>query len=372
MKKIISLIGMFAVLGVAAGDARGVAMNANIRRLLQEKQDKIAKLEECEGKKQGWMIAGISTIGLTAVGVGVNIAQASKSNRLSDEIEMEKTTLQRQQDELDRISNQIADERAKQAQQNDGGNGQSGGGGGSSVSAPAGGASATGKKCDCSGCKQSLTIGDTKYTCGNNASEGAFAMSTWFYICDDGCWKGPDTIDYRGIEDCDMVVLPNIYSMRDGTVLYFGADVVAGSEYYGTRNICKKNYNGSVAQGNLLDTSVDGIDDCYVSSGMSLGYDECTKNLTGDVKWGVVFPYGTVYGTSVCNGNVGTHAQVSSTDQSNEVGLNCWCKMTGPYESRWVFRGAFPENGQCSGNCAYGCAIDIEREASFRKALFDK
>lgn len=117
MKKIISFVGMFAVLGVAAGDARGVAMNANIRRLLQEKQDKIAKLEECEGKKQGWMIAGISTIGLTAVGVGVNIAQASKSNRLSDEIEMEKTTLQRQQDELDRISNQIADERAKKAEE---------------------------------------------------------------------------------------------------------------------------------------------------------------------------------------------------------------------------------------------------------------
>ena len=110
MKKIISFVGMFAVMGAVFGDAHGVAMSANIRRLLQEKQDKIAKLEECEGKKQGWMIAGISTIGLTAVGVGVNIAQASKSNRLSDEIEMEKTTLQRQQDELDRISNQIADE----------------------------------------------------------------------------------------------------------------------------------------------------------------------------------------------------------------------------------------------------------------------
>ena len=134
MKKIISFIGMFAVLGVAAGDARGVAMNANIRRLLQEKQDKIAKLEECEGKKQGWMIAGISTIGLTAVGVGVNIAQASKSNRLSSEIEMEKSTLEHHQDELNRINNDIAKEQAKKAKSGVG-NGQ----GGSSVSTPAGG-----------------------------------------------------------------------------------------------------------------------------------------------------------------------------------------------------------------------------------------
>jgi hypothetical protein len=95
MKKIISFVGLFAVLGVAAGDAHGVAMSAQVRRLLQEKQEKIEQLEKCEGKKQGWMIAGISTIGLTAVGVGVNIAQASKSNRLSSEIEMEKSALEK-------------------------------------------------------------------------------------------------------------------------------------------------------------------------------------------------------------------------------------------------------------------------------------
>lgn len=115
MKKIISFVGLFAVLGVGIGDAHGVAMSAQVRRLLQEKQEKIEQLEKCEGKKQGWMIAGISTIGLTAVGVGVNIAQASKSNRLSDEIEMEKSTLERHQNELNRIQNDIAAERAKQA-----------------------------------------------------------------------------------------------------------------------------------------------------------------------------------------------------------------------------------------------------------------
>lgn len=118
MKKIISFVGLFAVLGVGIGDAHGVAMSAQVRRLLQEKQEKIEQLEKCEGKKQGWMIAGISTIGLTAVGVGVNIAQASKSNRLSSEIEMEKSTLERHQDELNRIQNDIAAERARQSEAN--------------------------------------------------------------------------------------------------------------------------------------------------------------------------------------------------------------------------------------------------------------
>ena len=136
MKKIISFVGLFAVMGAGVGDAHGVAMSAQVRRLLQQKQEKIEQLEKCEGKKQGWMIAGISTIGLTAVGVGVNIAQASKSNRLSDEIEMEKSTLERHQNELNRIQNDIAAEHAKQAKSGVG-NGQ----GGASVSVPTGGGS---------------------------------------------------------------------------------------------------------------------------------------------------------------------------------------------------------------------------------------
>ncbi len=60
------------------------------------------------------MIAGISTIGLTAVGVGVNIAQASKSNRLSNEIEMEKSALEREQNNLNQIQNDIAAEQLRQ------------------------------------------------------------------------------------------------------------------------------------------------------------------------------------------------------------------------------------------------------------------
>ena len=114
MKKTISFVGLFAVIGVGISDAHGVAMSAQVRRLLQEKQEKIEQLEKCEGKKQGWMIAGISTIGLTAVGVGVNIAQASKSNRLSSEIEMEKGALEKQQNELNQINKDIANEQLRQ------------------------------------------------------------------------------------------------------------------------------------------------------------------------------------------------------------------------------------------------------------------
>lgn len=93
----------------------GAQMTPQIQRLLDQKQEKIKKLEECEGKKQGWMIAGISTIGVTAVGVGVNIAQASKRNRLDDEIDTARHDLEVQERHLGEINSQIAEKERERA-----------------------------------------------------------------------------------------------------------------------------------------------------------------------------------------------------------------------------------------------------------------
>ena len=259
MKKIISFVGMFAVMGAVFGDAHGVAMSANIRRLLQEKQDKIAKLEECEGKKQGWMIAGISTIGLTAVGVGVNIAQASKSNRLSDEIEMEKTTLQRQQDELDRISNQIAEERAKKAE----------------------------KK------------------------------------------EEPKSVE-KPKEEKNQEPAEKKEESKEITL-----DAAVNGKYFG--------YNS--------------IDDILVEE----------PGL-----WTVGFLDYTVHGTAVCNNNTGMHAKASNSEQTEAGGTECWCKMTNPKQSRWVFLNSYIDASSCigDGGCAGGCANRVADDADFRGAVF--
>ena len=77
MIKPVSILAITIVGLMSAFPSNGAPMTSQIQRLLDQKEEKVKKLEECEGKKQGWMIAGISTIGLTAVGVGVNIAQAS-------------------------------------------------------------------------------------------------------------------------------------------------------------------------------------------------------------------------------------------------------------------------------------------------------
>ena len=107
MKKSVSIFAIMLFGVMSAFPSNGAQMTSQIQRLLEQKEEKIKQLEECEGKKKGWMIAGISTIGVTAVGIGVNIAQASKSSKLSDEIDATKTELERQQDRLSNIESQI-------------------------------------------------------------------------------------------------------------------------------------------------------------------------------------------------------------------------------------------------------------------------
>ncbi len=97
-----------------AHDANAVNMTSQIQRLVREKQEKVSKLEECDGKRKGFMIAGISTIGLTAVGVGLNIAQASKSNKLSTQIEEKNLELEKQQAKVVEINSEIARRNAEQ------------------------------------------------------------------------------------------------------------------------------------------------------------------------------------------------------------------------------------------------------------------
>lgn len=445
MKKIISFVGMFAVMGAVFGDAHGVAMSANIRRLLQEKQDKIAKLEECEGKKQGWMIAGISTIGLTAVGVGVNIAQASKSNRLSDEIEMEKTTLQRQQDELDRISNQIADERAKKAEEehkraeeeerrrNAANVGAGDGKENNGVVETSVVDSVIGEKCnDNKGVWLTALEGNDK-KCSSNSTSGEIVDCKCVETTDgtpkpgqgsgggDKPAEKPKTSEMGGRVVGQACIAEDInrlkpYGWLQGHYQKLGESV---KTTLGVRCETKKGKGDSVncscradkcdtnkgydVDSNglcvkkkaeeekkqepkqkkeeqkpaekeqpkeiTLDASVDGTDWCFYNIGGNLYVDYISGcNNPGD--WGVSFPNYTVYGRAVCNGNTGKYAQASSLEQTEAGGKECWCKMTSPKESRWVFGSWSYDASDCANSCASECAIYVQVDSAFRGGVF--
>lgn len=94
--------------------------------------------------------------------------------------------------------------------------------------------------------------------------------------------------------------------------------------------------------------------------------DHCMVTVRGD--WGVLFKNGAIiYGTAVCSNEAGeSYATAASSEQSEQGGTQCWCKMTKPKESSWVYYG---ENDKCTNICATGCAGLVMTE-NFRNILF--
>ena len=238
IRKSVSFLAITIVGIMSAFPSGGVQMTSQIRDLLEQKDKKVQQLETCEGKKKGWMIAGISTIGLTAVGVGVNIAQANKSNNLSGQIDSARHDLEVQERRLGEVNSQISEKmNAVPAAQNTPGTAVA-------TNRTSVANQNTGGSCTCAGCRKSLVIDNQTYGCGVNADEGTFAkLNAWMYVCNDGCWKGPDTVGYIGVPDCDSSYNARRYDyyMGSGVHLYFDAAYGDGRLYsYGITNICKR------------------------------------------------------------------------------------------------------------------------------------
>ena len=66
-------------------------------------------------------------------------------------------------------------------------------------------------------------------------------------------------------------------------------------------------------------------------------------------------------------GQTATELDTSSTSDDNKY---CWCKMTSPAVSRWVFYSSLLSAGVCARNCAYNCALSVRNIAALRSALF--
>ena len=54
--------------------------------LITIKQDKIQQLEKCQGTTKGLKIAGLTTLGITAIGVGVNVGEAHAIKNIDKQI----------------------------------------------------------------------------------------------------------------------------------------------------------------------------------------------------------------------------------------------------------------------------------------------
>ena len=89
MKKIFVVFLCFLIVPMVAF---GNALDDRISALIAEKQDILAQLEECQKSNKGFKIAGLATLGVSAIGVGVNIGEAVKIKDYDRQIEAANNT----------------------------------------------------------------------------------------------------------------------------------------------------------------------------------------------------------------------------------------------------------------------------------------
>ena len=94
----------------------------------------------------------------------------------------------------------------------------------------------------------------------------------------------------------------------------------------------------------------------------------CTTN-------GVITP---ISGIGICSStsgdSIGQTATELDTSFPEDENMHCWCKMTSPAVSRWVFPqlwSATVSANECSLLCAYSCAANVLTDASFMLAMFN-
>ena len=114
---------------------------------------------------------------------------------------------------------------------------------------------------------------------------------------------------------------------------------------------------------------------------------------TAEWSWWTAFPYGRIAGEATCLSKTeglgqtatlgayygtGTYAStfitadsgLSGTDDAGEERKYCWCKMTYPAVSRWVFSNAYGSASACASNCARYCGSYVRNTAAMRVGVF--
>ena len=96
-------------------------------------------------------------------------------------------------------------------------------------------------------------------------------------------------------------------------------------------------------------------------------------------EWSATFPYGTVWGIATCVDTSGSSntAVEELRDSNGEIatggertGRYCWCQMTHPANSRWVFRSAYGSVAACGSYCAVSCGANVRDYSGFRAGVF--
>ncbi len=132
------------------------------------------------------------------------------------------------------------------------------------------------------------------------------------------------------------------------------------------------------------------LDMCVRDSAMVVSLDPAVNGAgshynVSEMTWDTVFSYGTIYGEATClsdaDGTPSESAMGVYTNSKGEMlpnddtfvqrkdGGHCWCRMTHPASSRWVFFNSYSAS-TCASNCASNCGNNAQGNAALRGGLF--
>ena len=80
---------------------------------------------------------------------------------------------------------------------------------------------------------------------------------------------------------------------------------------------------------------------------------------------------GAYYGTGeYANTFIDVEPGLHGTDSDGNERKYCWCKMTHPFSSRWVFSFARASASDCVSDCARYCGTNVQINAALRGGVF--
>lgn len=102
---------------------------------------------------------------------------------------------------------------------------------------------------------------------------------------------------------------------------------------------------------------------------------DCTYVTTGygQSNWTSQCGDVTISGIAFCgstSGSFGSTTNSVSTSTTSDSNVNCWCKMTSPAVSKWVWVAKSGTAGECLNVCAYSCAYGIANVSGAPSLLF--
>lgn len=81
---------------------------------------------------------------------------------------------------------------------------------------------------------------------------------------------------------------------------------------------------------------------------------------------------GAYYGTGeYANTFIDVEPGLHGTDSDGNERMYCWCKMTHPFSSRWVFNYASASASACVSSCADYCGSHVLSGAALRGGVFE-